>query len=102
MAEHKTNLLIPGMATPEGAARLQKEMEARNDIDFRAFQMLRRLHDEGHFSLDVVRRNLTYLGEDKPEADEMAREVVDEIDEIIRDRVMADHKVLAAAAGRPE
>lgn len=101
MSEKKINLLIPGMATPEGAARLQREMEKRNDIDFRAFQMLRRLVDEDVATYQSMFRALKALDFDHDEAKEMAEELDEEIREILRDRVQADHDVLQAAAGRP-
>lgn len=94
--------LLPGAETPEGAARLQRELEARNDIDFRAFQMLRRLKNEDMVSYQSIYRALKAFGEDECVAKEMAEEVTEEIEEILRDRVLADHRVLAAAAGRPE
>lgn len=96
----KTNLLIPGMATPEGAARLLKEMEKRDEIDFRAFQMLRRLRDEGLLGACALAHGLRYLGEDKAEAVEHAKELSEEIEQIVRDRIQADHDVLQAVAGR--
>jgi len=97
----KTNLLIPGAATPEGAARLQKEMEKRDEIDFRAFQMLRRLVDEDVACYQSMFRAFRALDYNHDEAKAMAEELDDEIREILRDRVQADHDVLQAAAGRP-
>lgn len=94
--------LLPGAETPEGAERLRKEMTARDAIDFRAFQMLRRLHGEGFVNLDGLRKFFEEDGETEADAKEAAKDVMDEIDQIIRDRIMADHRVLAAAAGRPE
>jgi len=101
MPKRQTNLLIPGMATPEGAARIQREMAKRDEIDFRAFQMLRRLvNEEGFLHPHQMQNVLISDGESKEDAKQMAKEIYDEIDEIIRARGQADHDVLQAAAGR--
>lgn len=103
MSEKKISVsLIPGADTPEGAARLQKELEARNDIDFRAFQMLRDLAEEGLFNSRVLTKLYRDNGESKEDAKEFAQERAEEISQILRDRRMADHYVLAAAAGHPD
>ena len=96
-----SNSLIPGADTPEGAARLQKELETRSDIDFRAFQMLRRLNDEGLLSANMLYRTFKGAGESDGFAKEMADELAEKIAEILRARILADHNVLAAAAGIP-
>ncbi len=102
MAEHK--MLIPGAETPEGQARIQREVEARSDIDFRAFQKLAELREGGVLHVEALVR---IYREDWMEGDDWApeghaREVIDEIDQIIRNRRMADHYVLQALAGRPD
>jgi len=94
--------LIPGADTPEGAARLQKELDARNDIDFRAFQVLKSLNDEGLLSRNSLYRSLKGGGESDGYAAAAAEDLAEEISEIFRDRMLADSKVLAAAAGTPE
>lgn len=93
--------VIPGAETKEGQARIAKALEKRSDIDFRAFQMLRRLKDECLTSVPALRAALMNLGEERGEANEIAREIDEEIEQIIRDRRDSDHEVLAALAGRP-
>lgn len=97
----KTNLLIPGAATPEGAERLRDEIEKRNYIDFRAFQLLQRLVDEDVVTYQSMYRAFRALDLDHDEAEEMASELNDEAEAIMRDRRQADHDVRQAAAGRP-
>lgn len=94
--------LTPGADTPEGAARLQKACEARNDIDFRAFQLLSRMRDEYLFDLPGMIQTLVNVGETKKDANEIAKEILADMRKIFADRSRADHNVLQAAAGRPE
>lgn len=93
--------VIPGAETPEGRARIQREVDQRHDVDFRAFRMLRRLKEDGFLTYHGF---LQYFKEDLPddEAKEFAQELDEEIRAIIRDRLMADHYVLQALAGRPD
>lgn len=91
--------IFPGIRTPEGAARLRAEVEARREIDYRAAQLLRRLHDAGHLRLDVLRAHLLATGDDYATATGEAYEIFEEVSEILAARSRADHRVLAAVAG---
>jgi hypothetical protein len=104
MGERKIKVsLMPGAETPEGAARLRKEVEARGDLDFRAFQLLQQLvNDDFVNRMDIILRLKEFHGESKKDATEMGNELMDEIEQLLRDRRLADHYVLAAAAGHPD
>lgn len=99
----KTVMLIPGAETEEGRALIAQRAEERNQVDFRAFRMLQELREDGVFNLEtltkIYREDWTVGDDWTPEGH--AREVLDEIEQIMRDRSMADHNMLAALAGRP-
>lgn len=95
-------MLIPGAETPEGQARIQREVDARNDIDFRAYRILAELRESRLLNYDSILNQMIDDGESSAEAEDYTRELLDQIDQLIRDRRMADHYVLQALAGRPD
>lgn len=104
MTKKTFTVVIPGAETPEGRARIQREIEARNEIDYRGYMKLSELREMGVLSYENV---LRAIKEDWSEGDdwtpeEAARDLIEEIDQLIHDRRMADHYVLGAIAGRPD
>ena len=104
MSDETLNItpVIPGMQTQEGVERVQHELDKRHAIDFRAFQCLRRLSDEGLLCENALYRSLKGRGESNGLAREVARTFAEEVDQILRDRTLSDHHVLQAMAGRPD
>jgi hypothetical protein len=100
MAETKVKMVIPGLETEEGQARIVREVEARHEVDFRAYRLLRQLVEDDFLSYQTMYRGLKADGVDEEEAQEMAQELDEMIQAVIRDRHLADHRVLEAMAGR--
>jgi len=93
-------MVIPGAETEEGRARIANLAEERNTCDYRAYQLLTRLRDDGLLYPNDLKRALISQGESKRDAEEIVDEILEELRSIVRDRRDAEHNLLNALAGR--
>jgi hypothetical protein len=94
-------MLIPGLQSEEAKQRFIDACRCRDDIDFKAFMLLRDMDANGmtnvHFFLGGFRRDEDM---DENESKELATYYADEIESLIRDRRDADQAVSNAMLGR--
>ena len=93
--------LIPGAETPEGQRRITKATRERDEVDFRAFMLLKSLDEEGLLSENAIFRTLKGLGESDGFARETAQDLAEQVSTVLKDRLVANDEVLNALAGRP-
>lgn len=92
--------IAPHLKTEEGVKRFNAAVEQRNQADYICFTVLRDLHDQGLLNRTLLAKFYESEGESKSTAQEWAGEMVEQIEDALRQRRDADAAFSDALLGR--
>jgi hypothetical protein len=102
MTTHQSKMLLPGAQTPEGVARINTALDARNRVDFECYQLLTQMQNNGmanaSFFMAGFKRDPDM---DLEEAQELSDYYDEQITTLIRRRRDAQQEWTSALVGRP-
>lgn len=102
MTTHKAKVLLPGAQTPEGIARINKALEARDRVDFECYSLLCDMErlgmDTASFFMGGFKRDPDM---DLEEAQELSDHYAEQITKLVQRRRDAQQEWSQALVGRP-
>ena len=92
--------IAPHLKTEDGVKRFNAAVEQRNQADYVCFTVLRDLHDQGVLTRSLFVKHYESEGESRETAREWADEMVEQIEDALRQRRDADAEFSNALLGR--